>query len=127
MAANAAYVWLQTHLPKPFAVPLGTVERRGKSGSSVVTDRLALRTSLFLCKSCEDKMPWRWMRRFEYRLISNLHAAETRCDNCQQVTSTNIFFPEDGAYYQEYQAMRRHEARTAAQRVQLQAGQRLTK
>jgi hypothetical protein len=126
--ANAAYLWIKRQVEKPFMVPVGTIRRRGKSGSSVISDFLTLRRTIFLCASCEHKMPYRWLRRWEYRVIPGLHSAGTRCDNCQlDNCATNIYVPEDQGYWQEHLAVQRHEARTAAQRVQLQAGQRLTR
>ena len=107
MPAHAAYTWITQHLPRPFMVPLGTVARRGKLGSSVISDRLAQRTSIFLCASCEHKMPRDWLRRYEYCLIPGFHSEATRCDACQEMDSANIFHAEDGGYYREHQRLER--------------------
>lgn len=112
--AHAAHIWIAKHIPKPFMVPLGLVSRRGKLGSTVLSDRIAARSALLLCYTCEHKLPVQWLRRFEYRLIPGYHSSDTRCDGCQEVTSVNIYNPEDGGYYQEYQKL---------QRIERQAGQ----
>jgi hypothetical protein len=125
-AAHSAYVWLKRTVTQPFVVPIGTVRRRGKSGSSVISDFVALRRSIFLCAPCVHKMPYRWMTRWEYAMIAGLHSTGTRCDSCQAITETDIFLPEEGGYFQEHLAVERHMHRTAAQRVLLQAGKRLT-
>lgn len=118
MPAHAAYAWVQTHLRKPFAVPIGTVKRRGKSGSSVVSDFLTLRKTIFLCASCEAKMPYAWRRRWEYRILRELRSTGTRCDHCQLVgQTTNIFVAEDGGYYQEAQHHQKIREQAAAQQV----------
>jgi hypothetical protein len=127
MATNAPYLWLKRHVVKPLAVPIGHINRRGKSGSSVISDFLTLRKTVFLCASCVHKMPYRWLTRFEYRVIAGLHSTGTRCDSCQMDNqATDIFVPEEGGYFQEHLAVHRHAKRTAAQRVQLRAGQRVT-
>ena len=126
MPAHAAYAWVQTHFKKPFLVPVGTVQRRGKPGSAVISGYLDQRKPLFLCASCEAKMPWRWLRRWEYRLIPGLSAAGTRCDSCQlPEQSTNVFYPEDQGYYQQHLRAERIRRNAAAQRVLVRDGKRI--
>lgn len=125
MSAHAAYTWVVTHLPKPLMQPIGTVQRRGKSGSSVISDFLARRRVIFLCATCEHKMPFAWCRRWEYRLLPDLHSDGTRCDSCQQMDSTNIYTPEDGGYYQEVQRSTRTAQRAAAQQVLIRDHRRI--
>jgi hypothetical protein len=123
--AHAAHIWIARHLPKPFLVPLGTVSRRGKTGSSVVSDRLALRTSLFFCATCEQKMPYRWSKRWEYAKIPGFHGEQVRCDSCQEVGSADIWHPEEGGYYQEYRRVTAFEVAVQAQSAARAAGRRI--
>lgn len=125
MSAHAAYTWVARHISKPFMVPLGTVARRGKLGSSVVSDRLAQRTSLFLCAACEHKMPRNWLRVYEYCLIRGFHSEATRCDSCQQIDTANIFHAEDGGYYREHQRLERIGKNAAAVQVAVRDGRRV--
>lgn len=115
--AHSAHVWIKQHIQRPFMTPLGTVKRRGKLGSTVLANRIELRQSLFLCATCERKMPTGWMRRYEYRLIPNMHSEHTRCDACQQLDSANVFTAEDQGYFQEYQHLQGIATRAAAVQV----------
>jgi len=123
--AHDAFVWIRKHIPKPWAVPLGTVKRRGKLGSSVISDFVTLRKSLFLCATCVRAMPGNWARRWEYRLIPNMHSEWTRCDRCQLVGNADVFHPEDGGYFQEYQKLMGISTRAAAQQVAVRDHRRI--
>ena len=124
--AHATHVFLNNHtrLPKLYGM-LGRVKRRGKLGSSVIANRLEMRTSVFLCKACENKMPAQWLRQYEYRVIENMHAANTRCDACQNMDSTNVFVAEDGGYYQQQQRLDGITKRSRDQQLTIRDGRRI--
>lgn len=116
--AHAAFIWAKQHLREPWAVRLGRVKRRGKLGSSVISDFVSLRKSLFLCASCVHAMPWGWLKRFEYRLIPNMHSEWTRCDRCQEIGNADVFHPEGpGTYFEQYQRLKQTSENAAAQQV----------
>jgi hypothetical protein len=125
--SHLRHLWIKNpHVRKPFARALGTVKRRGKLGSSVVANRLELRTSLFLCASCEYKMPAGWRKKYEYRLLPDMHGDHVRCDACQGVGPANIYHPEGpGTYTDEYQRLARIEQAATAQPFQVRDHRRI--
>lgn len=123
--AHAAHLWLTKHVPEPFMRKLGYVKRNGKLGSSVIANRLALRTTLFLCRACEAKMSRQWQRQYEYVEISSFHADESRCDWCMETTLTTIWWPEEGDYNRQHAVIRGIEQRAAAQQTTLRDGRRI--
>ncbi len=122
--AHATHLFINNHVT-PKLQPLGYVRRKGKLGSSVVANRLELRTALFLCPDCQRKMPVLWCRRYEYRRIDNLYADHSRCDNCQGMGPTDVFTPEDGGYYQEYAKLTGISERARAQQATIRDGRRI--
>ncbi len=124
--AHATHLFIKDHTPLPRLYGmLGTVKRRGKLGSSVVANRLELRTSVFLCATCVRKMPTQWLRQYEYRRIDNMHADGTRCDACQAITNTDVFVAEDQGYWQQQQRLAGITERSRAQQRLLREGKRI--
>ena len=86
------------------------VKRNGILSSGVISDFIALRKPLFLCASCESRMPRRWCTRVDYRSLEGMHGVG-RCDGCQQHAPANLYLPEDRPYMAEH---RRNTAITQA-------------
>lgn len=124
--SHATHLFINNHtfLPKLYGM-LGRVKRRGKLGSSVIANRLELRASVFLCATCLGKMPAPWLRQYEYRQIENMHADGTRCDSCQDITSTDVFVAEDQGYWQQQQHLDGITRRSRAQQLTVRDGRRI--
>ena len=125
--AHAGHVWIANpSLKEPWARLLGRVRRGTKTGSSVISDFLALRKNLFLCAGCVAAMPWRWQRRYEYRLIPDMHADWVRCDKCQKIGTADVFHPEGpGTYFDQYQRLKQTSDNAAQQRVAVRDHRRI--
>lgn len=81
--------------------PLGYV-RRKKSNASLVSDFMSLRKALYLCATCEWRMPMFWKRKYGYWRLPGFHGDESRCDSCQDYQPGNLYLSEEGGYLQEY-------------------------
>ena len=124
--AHATHLFLNNHTPMPRLYGmLGRVKRRGKLGSSVIANRLETRNSVFLCAPCLHKMPALWLRQYEYRQIENMHADGTRCDSCQDITSTDVFVAEDQGYWQQQQRLDGITKRSRDQQITIRDGRRI--
>lgn len=88
--------------------------RRPDGLASMVRDLIALRKTLVLCHSCEQKMPRRWESRYNYAFVKGFHAEGAACDYCRVQTSANMYCAVDGPYHQEMEQGRRSVAETRA-------------
>ena len=75
--------------------------RRRKSNAALITDFAALKKALMLCSTCVAKLPQRWMSRYGYRLLREMHT-QGRCDYCQTYDTCDIFHHEQGGYVEEW-------------------------
>ena len=104
---------LTRHTPEratPWLERLGYVKRNGVLPAGIVSDFIALRKPLFLCASCEYRMPAKWASRVNYQRLDGMSGVG-RCDGCQQHAPANLYLPEDRPYMAEH---RRHTAMTEA-------------
>ncbi len=99
---------------KPFETPHGWAQyilpffqwRRPDGRASFFTDRLGLRKSLSLCASCERYMlPRKWLDRYNYQLVRNVHGEGMGCDYCRADTTTNVYIPMEGTLAHEVNVM----------------------
>jgi hypothetical protein len=82
------------------ALPLHKWPRKD-GPASFLSDLIALRKSVLLCYSCEQKMGRRWQDRINYGLVKSFHADDGFCDSCRHSTSCNLYIPVEGQYYQD--------------------------
>lgn len=96
------HIWMKKPgVKQPWARPVGHV-RRKKSNASLISDFMTLRKPLFLCKSCQWRMPVFWRRRHGYWKIAGFWAEGTRCTSCQRTEACDIFYAEGGGYLEEH-------------------------
>ena len=121
----SVHLWIKNpHVKKPYAVPVGTVRRR-KSNASLISDFIALRKTLCLCKTCEWRMPLLWKRRYGYWCLPGFHTDGSRCDGCQTVGPGNLYLAEEGGYLQQYFRAERIHANAQSQRLAVHDGRRI--
>ena len=78
--------------------------RRPDGLASMVVALIALRKTLLLCPSCEQKMPRCWESRYNYALVKGFHAGGSACDYCPQrglQGSVNMYCAVDGPYHRQ--------------------------
>lgn len=109
---------------KPYAKPVGRVRRR-KSNAALVSDFIALRKPLFLCKSCQWRMPVFWKRRYGYWSIAGLWADSCRCDSCQRTEACDIFHAEGGGYLEEHFRADAIQGNAGDQQIAVRDGRRI--
>ena len=102
----SARLWAKPHEQK----------RRRKSNAALIADFAALKKALMLCATCEAKLPQRWMSRYGYRLLRDMHT-QGRCDYCQTHDTCNIFHHEQGGYVEEWDRLGVIEASIKQQKI----------
>ena len=76
--------------------------RKTTTPAATLSNFRALNKTLFLCTSCQAKLPWRWAKRWEYVKLPDFHGVGF-CDGwCQAYGPADLFLPESGGYFQEY-------------------------
>ena len=84
----------------------------------MLADFMALKKALMLCGPCEARLPQRWMARYGYRLLRNMHTSG-RCDlrgrECVGYGACNIYHHEEGGYVAEWDRLRTIEKAIEAQ------------
>ena len=120
------HIWVkQPNVKKPFARPVGYIRRRGKTNATLTGDFMSLRKTLFLCKTCQWRMPMFWRRRYGYWKIPGLWAESCRCTSCQADEMCDIFHPEGGGYLEEHFRAERIEDNARAQQVAVRDGRQI--
>lgn len=88
--------------------------RRTDGLATFLRNMIDLRKTISLCHSCENRMPNRWLSRYNYELVKHLSADECPCDYCRQTTSVNLFVAGEGEYFQNYDLGQRSVRATVA-------------
>ena len=118
-------IWIKNPgVQKLWRRPVGRVRRR-RSNAALVSDFLSLRKTLFLCKSCERRMPMFWKRRYGYWAIAGFHADYCRCDSCQQTDACNIYHAEGGGYLEEHFRSETIQNNARSQQIAVRDGRRI--
>lgn len=103
------HIFINNKLPesaRPFLRAWNWAKPRRKTMASHVSDFIALRKNLLLCSGCECRMPWRWAKHYEYRMLPGFHA-EGPCDSCRLDGPGNLYTPEEGGYAAQWDKVER--------------------
>lgn len=119
------HIWVKKpNVTKPKYRHVGYV-RRKKSNASLISDFMDLRKPLFLCKSCQWRMPVFWRRRYGYWKIAGFWAEACRCTACQQTEPCDIFHAEGGGYLEEHFRADAIQGNARDQQVAVRDGRRI--